>query len=508
MALTYGFYNSVNHDRLYDAIQFGQIFDGIISDGVYANYKQALMVKASTEDNEVIVQPGRAWFDHTWTYNDANLPITTPAPALILDRIDALCLDINADTTKRANTLVWIKGTEATNPVKPTNFIHTETQHQYPLCFVRRRADTARIRQADIENAIGTSLCPFVTGIIDTIKIDALIAQWGAQWNDWTDEQRTAFTEWFSNLQHVLDGDVAGHLQNEIDALENVLKDISYFEGDDVPSDGVASRNYKEGALIWFPLESSFYVAWDNISVGSQFTESNLRDIHSANCKNLYDYIMDDIKTKYDYVNTRIANVNTDLSNRIATNTNSINSVSSRVTGNTNSINNLNSRVTTNTNSINSHTNTLNSHTSSINNHTSRIGTLENEFTANGKRIYLDYKNGKYGINTAAGRGADTFIPFNNLDDVKVYSNQWTHARGGESHDSGVFASYTLQRRSKVYVQCAAVTATDASGGCWSNVTNGKIYPAGTKIDFSYSYDADEWNRNMQYVASLAAIST
>ena len=40
------------------------------------------------------------------------------------------------------------------------------------------------------------------------------------------------------------------------------------------------------------------------------------------------------------------------------------------------------------------------------------LATLENELTANGKRIYLDYKDGKYGYNTDALRGADTFSPF------------------------------------------------------------------------------------------------
>jgi len=43
---------------------------------------------------------------------------------------------------------------------------------------------------------------------------------------------------------------------------------------------------------------------------------------------------------------------------------------------------------------------------------TNRVGTLENEFTANGTRLYMDYKNGKYGYNLSANRGADTFFPF------------------------------------------------------------------------------------------------
>jgi len=40
------------------------------------------------------------------------------------------------------------------------------------------------------------------------------------------------------------------------------------------------------------------------------------------------------------------------------------------------------------------------------------LDVLEDELTANGQRIYLDYQNGQYGYNTDALRGADTFSPF------------------------------------------------------------------------------------------------
>lgn len=54
-------------------------------------------------------------------------------------------------------------------------------------------------------------------------------------------------------------------------------------------------------------------------------------------------------------------------------------------------------------------TNFLNEYTSSIND---AVGNVIDGLTANGKRIYLDYKDGKYGYNTSASRGADTFYPF------------------------------------------------------------------------------------------------
>lgn len=48
------------------------------------------------------------------------------------------------------------------------------------------------------------------------------------------------------------------------------------------------------------------------------------------------------------------------------------------------------------------------------------LNTLEDELTANGQRIYLDYKDGKYGYNTDATRGADTFSPFKSGGEFNV----------------------------------------------------------------------------------------
>lgn len=49
-----------------------------------------------------------------------------------------------------------------------------------------------------------------------------------------------------------------------------------------------------------------------------------------------------------------------------------------------------------------------------------KVATLEEELTANGNRIYMDYKNGKYGYNTSPTRGADTFTPFRELKIVRL----------------------------------------------------------------------------------------
>lgn len=200
MSVTYGFYNSKNRDRRYDAIQMSSIFDGIIRDGVLQHYGTGMMVKES-EGMMVNVGIGRAWFNHTWTLNDALLPLTLPLSEVILNRIDAVVLEVDARESVRANSIKIVKGTPASSPKNPT-LIKTNDRWQYPLAYIRVNAGVTAIRQANITNCVGTSACPFVTAPLEKMSIDALVAQWGDQWRIWFEAQTTEIQEAYLNWEH------------------------------------------------------------------------------------------------------------------------------------------------------------------------------------------------------------------------------------------------------------------------------------------------------------------
>lgn len=256
MSFSYGFYNSTSGDRRYDATQMSQIFDGLIQDGVYASIGDAFMVKASENSGEVVLGTGRAWFNHTWNLNDAELPISVPESDYSYYRYDALAISVKPGEMYRENNIIWLTGTatSSSSPTKPAP-VDTDDEHQHILCYIYRRPNTETINQADIENAVGTSVTPFVTGIIDTITTDALLAQWVAQWNNlmynttiaidewiaeftkeqenweagfesdsatWLSEAQTAFSNWFQARQDTLDSDVAENLQRQIDNINGV----------------------------------------------------------------------------------------------------------------------------------------------------------------------------------------------------------------------------------------------------------------------------------------------
>lgn len=216
MSVTYGFYNSLNGDRKYDATQISSMFDGLIIDGVFASIGTCFAVKAAG-GNIVNVGIGKAWFNKTWTLNDSILPLEAPLSDVLLDRIDAVVLEIDSSESVRANSIKFIQGTPSSQPVRPT-MASSETLHQYPLCYIYRAAGSTEITQADITNMVGTEETPFITGILQTISIDELLGQWEDEFDQWIASEQTDFTNWFNQIKDQLSSDAAGNLFNLIEA--------------------------------------------------------------------------------------------------------------------------------------------------------------------------------------------------------------------------------------------------------------------------------------------------
>lgn len=210
MAVTYGFYNSLNKDRVYNAEQMSSIFNGIITDGVFASIGGSLMPIAGT-GMQVVVKTGKCWFNSTWTLNDALLPLGIEAADVSLTRIDAVAVEINSAVSTRANTIKVIKGTPSANPAKPA-LANTETLHQYALGYITIGAGVTSITADKIEVNVGKETCPFITSVLQQTDITALFNQWDAEFN-----------AWFANVQAQLSGNIAANLQRQIDERVKII---------------------------------------------------------------------------------------------------------------------------------------------------------------------------------------------------------------------------------------------------------------------------------------------
>lgn len=246
MALTYGFFNSVNKDRVYSADQMSEMFDGLISDGVYQNVGDAMQVVASS-GLTVNVSTGRARVNSQWAKLDAAYPITLNAAHVTLNRYTAICLRV--DFAERKIELIARDGTNATAPTKP-DIVRNSYYYEIILAYIYVAAGATTITQANIEDTrANTDLCGIVSSLIQQLDTSELYAQYTAAYNEqlakmqaWFTQQQTAFNTWFNDLTDTLNVDT--YISN---ATENYTTTSASGERYiDIP----ASLNYSTDDLL------------------------------------------------------------------------------------------------------------------------------------------------------------------------------------------------------------------------------------------------------------------
>lgn len=193
MSVTFGFYNSKNGDRVYDATQMSSLFSGIIRDGVFANYpaqNQHLTVSAGPAVSghpTVDIGPGRAWFNGTWTDNSSTLSLQLAAADNVQDRYDAIVLEVNttnnADNTVspavpgRSNGFVVVAGTPGGN--YPT-VSSSDGIYRYVLAYVKVAHGASTVSSLDYK--VGTTVPYIVNAVQETWSATDLINNWNSQW--------------------------------------------------------------------------------------------------------------------------------------------------------------------------------------------------------------------------------------------------------------------------------------------------------------------------------------
>lgn len=181
MTYTSGFFNSVDHDRTYDADTFGSMFDGVINDGVFRTWGDGMVVTA-VGGMTVAVGTGRAWFNHTWTVVTADERLTLAASSPSMPRIDSVVLRVDKSTSVRQNRIYIKQGEASGSPSRP-QLENTSTVREYVLADIRVNNGATAISQSNITNQIGRDT-PFAELVNNTFDSAKLIKQWESQFQD------------------------------------------------------------------------------------------------------------------------------------------------------------------------------------------------------------------------------------------------------------------------------------------------------------------------------------
>lgn len=245
MAISYGFFNSINQDRTYNADQMSEYFDGLVSNGVYESVGSAMQVTAG-EGLAVNVQSGRAIIDCKWIKNDAAQAITLTTAHVLLPRYTAIV--IRLDRSSRSISIVAKDGTPASNPEKPS-MTNDGQITELCLAYVYVGPNASTITQANITDMRSSDLCGWVTGVVQQVDTSQLFAQYQAAFEQnyaqqlaWQQNIQTQFDAWFEALTQQLS--VNTFIQKF--ALRTVLS-----SGSETPiSVIIENYGYSEGDII------------------------------------------------------------------------------------------------------------------------------------------------------------------------------------------------------------------------------------------------------------------
>lgn len=203
MAITSGFFNSVDGDRKYNADDMSMYFEGLVSDGVYESVGGALQVKAIS-GMEIGVQSGRAIVNSKWMKNNATYNLTLTAAHVTFNRYTAIV--VRLDMLSRTFTIEMKDGESATTPTKPA-ITNNNSVKELCLAYIYVAAGATVITQANISDMRGSSSCPWVTGVVKQVDTSELFLQWQKAYEEyfadmeaWKAQQEAAFDTWFATL--------------------------------------------------------------------------------------------------------------------------------------------------------------------------------------------------------------------------------------------------------------------------------------------------------------------
>lgn len=261
MAENYSFFNSKDHDRVYNTRHWADYFFPLFKSGVFNGNLQVVENGGMT----VKIKPGYAWIDGYGYHLTDGLVVDLETASGNMNRADSIV--IRLDLTNR-----WIKafcktGNYYTGAGVPPAPEITATIHEIVISHISIAAGVTEITQDMIaDTRMDGDICGWVCGAVDQIDFSQIKAQFDTFFANYEEEIRTQyglymqdierletqgqerydgmdqeFTNyenqqkenitkwqqavkaeylvWFEGIKDILDENAAGHLQNEVDDL-------------------------------------------------------------------------------------------------------------------------------------------------------------------------------------------------------------------------------------------------------------------------------------------------
>lgn len=202
------FFDSVGGDRVYNSSDFAEWLQKFYTNGVFDGDLQVTEYTGM----KVMVASGYACINGRVKMFGATQQLTIPVAGSVYPRIDSIV--IRLDLTNRQITCDVVQGEYSGNTPVPTAPTREGNIYELVIAQIAVGAGVTEINQSDItDTRADDELCGWVASTVKQLSVQQLLAQAQAK-----------FDEWFETIRDKLDGDTAGHLQNEIDNIADQME--------------------------------------------------------------------------------------------------------------------------------------------------------------------------------------------------------------------------------------------------------------------------------------------
>lgn len=187
------------YDRPLRGEDVRQMYQMIISNGVYVNPSTSFQVIADEDAGEVVVKAGYAWINGSPVWDLEDDAITLEPAASTNPRIDIVVLRWDNTLENRNITKAVKTGTASASPVAPEL---TRNADVYEICLAQiyRPVNTSVVTQTNVTDTRGDdNLCGWVHGVVEQVDTTTIWNQYSA----WLQEKQEEWDDWWSSQQEV-----------------------------------------------------------------------------------------------------------------------------------------------------------------------------------------------------------------------------------------------------------------------------------------------------------------
>lgn len=205
------------YDRAISSEPLRNLLHKLFTDGILPDVSTNLQVVAGSGMN-IVVKAGFAIVQGCLKLEENDRTLALQASSATNDRIDTVVLRLNSNDDQRYCDLYIREGTPATNPTRP-NLVRSDSVYELGLADIFVTKTITSITQSKItDTRYEAERCGVISSLSE-YDTTTIYNQVQSDLKEFKATEQADFLAWYENIKNILDENVAGHLQAEIDDI-------------------------------------------------------------------------------------------------------------------------------------------------------------------------------------------------------------------------------------------------------------------------------------------------